>query len=89
MKNSIESITFFVTTAISSLADKTLLVIKADYVKTGDINDAILTLNKKNRLAGCILNDAHKEFTGFGQIGINEDSYSSKYGKYGKYKRSN
>ena len=76
-------------TAISSLADKTLLVIKADYVKTGDINDAILTLNKKNRLAGCILNDAHKEFTVFGQVGINEDSYSGKYGKYGKYKRSN
>ena len=52
-------------TAISSLADKTLLVIKADYVKTGDINDAILTLDKKNHLAGCILNDAHKEFSFF------------------------
>lgn len=76
-------------TAISGLADKTLLVIKADYVKTGDINDAILTLNKKNRFAGCILNDAHKEFTGFGQVGINENSYNGKYGKYGKYKRSN
>ncbi len=73
-------------TAISNLADKTLMVIKADYVKTGDINDAILTLDRKNRLAGCILNDAHKELTVFGQVGINEDSYT---GKYGKYKRSN
>jgi capsular exopolysaccharide synthesis family protein len=69
-------------TAISALADKTLLVIKADYVKTGDINDAILTLDKKNRLAGCILNDAHREFTVFNQVGLNEDSYSGKYGKY-------
>ncbi len=75
-------------TAISALADKTILVIRADYVKTGDINDAILTLNKKNRLAGCVLNDAHKEFTVFGQVGINEDSYHGKYGKYGKYKHS-
>jgi Mrp family chromosome partitioning ATPase len=69
-------------TAISALADKTLLVIKADYVKTGDINDAILTLDKKDRLAGCILNDAHREFTVFNQVGLNEDSYSGKYGKY-------
>lgn len=69
-------------TAISSLADKTMLVIKADYVKTGDINDAILTLDKKNRFAGCILNDAHREFTFFGQLGIDEGSYSDRYGKY-------
>ena len=69
-------------TAISNLADKTLMVIRADYVKTGDINDAILTLDRKNRLAGCILNDAHKEFTFFGQMGVNEGAYNDKYGKY-------
>ncbi len=72
-------------TSIANLADKTIMVIKADYVKTGDINDAVLTLDKKNLLAGCILNDAHKEFTFFGQIGIDENNYS---GRYGKYQRS-
>ena len=72
-------------TSIANLADKTIMVIKADYVKTGDINDAILTLDKKNHLAGCILNDAHKEFTFFGQIGVDESDY---YGRYGKYQRS-
>ncbi len=72
-------------TAISGLADKTMLVIKADYVKTGDINDAILMLDKRNRFAGCILNEAHREFTFFGQVGTDESSYTGKYGRYGKY----
>lgn len=60
--------------AIAELSDKTALIIRADYVKTGDINDAVLVLNKKNKLAGCIFNDAHKEFSLFGQMGGNEQA---------------
>ena len=69
-------------TAIAGVADKSILVIKADYVKTGDINDAVLLLNRKDKLAGCILNDAHKEFTFFGQLGTDETAYSNRYSKY-------
>ena len=68
--------------SIANLADKTIMIIKADYVKTGDVNDAVLTLNKKNCLAGCILNDAHKEITFFGQTGDYEGDYKGRYGRY-------
>ncbi len=70
--------------SIANIADKTMLVIKADYVKTGDINDAVLTLNKKGKLAGCILNDAHREITFFGQTGTYEGAYTGRYGKYSR-----
>jgi Mrp family chromosome partitioning ATPase len=69
---------------IANFVDKIIMVIKADYVKTGDINDAILTLNKKENLAGCILNDAHREITFFGQTGTYEGDYAGKYGKYSR-----
>ncbi len=74
-------------TTIADLADRILLIIKADYVKTGDINDAILVLNKKKKLAGCILNDAHKEFSLFGQMGTDESTYTGRYGKYHRSQR--
>jgi len=72
--------------AISKLADKTILVIKADYVETGDINDAVNMLNEGGSFAGCILNYAHREFSLFGQLGVDENYYTSKnYGGYKKY----
>lgn len=72
--------------AIAKLADKSILVIKADYVQTGEINDAVLMLNKKDSFAGCVINDAPVEFSLFGQLGDNENSYMGKrYGEYGKY----
>ncbi len=73
-------------TSIAKVADKTIMVIKADYVKTGDVNDAVLTLNKKGCLAGCILNDAHKEIALFGQAGTTYEGYQK--GRYGKYSQS-
>lgn len=68
--------------ALAGAVDKSVLVIKADYVKTGDINDAVLQLNKKKKLAGCILNESHKEFSFFGQLGTDETKYSGRYSKY-------
>ena len=70
--------------SISNMSDKSILVIKADYVKTGDINDAVLQLSRKDKLAGCLLNDAHKEFTLFGQLGADEASYVGRYSKYNR-----
>lgn len=72
--------------AIAKLADKSILVVKADYVQTGEINDALLMLDKKDSFAGCVINDAPIEFSLFGQLGANENSYMGKaYGGYGKY----
>ncbi len=72
--------------AIAKLADKSILVIKADYAQTGEINDAVLMLNKKDSFAGCVINDAPAEFSLFGQLGADENSYMGKsYGGYGKY----
>ncbi len=70
--------------SISNMSDKSILVIKADHVKTGDINDAVLQLSRKDKLAGCLLNDAHKEFTLFGQLGADEASYVGRYSKYNR-----
>ena len=72
--------------ALAKLVDKTVLVIKADYAQTGEINDAVLMLNKKDRFAGCVINDTPVEFSLFGQWGADENSYMNKYyGDYGKY----
>lgn len=72
--------------SISRLADKTALIVRTDYVQTGDINDAILMLDENEKFAGCILNDAYKEFSFFGQFGADETSYVGKrYGAYAKY----
>jgi capsular exopolysaccharide synthesis family protein len=54
------------------VADKTLLVVKTDFVETSTINDAILTITDVGGdLAGCVLNDVHPDmpvlaFTGAG-----------------------
>ncbi len=75
--------------SIAKFADKTILVIKADYAQTGEINDAVLMLNKKDSFAGCVLNDVPVEFSLFGQIGADGNSYTGKdYGGYGKYSNS-
>lgn len=72
--------------AMAKFADKSILVIKADYAQTGDINDAVLMLNKKDRFAGCVINDAPVEFSIFEQFGDNSSSYMSKsYSTYSKY----
>ena len=75
--------------AISKLADKTILVIKADYAQTGEINDAVLMLDRKDKFAGCILNDAPIEFSFFGQLGADDNSYTGKeYASHKKYANS-
>lgn len=66
--------------SVSSLADKTLLVVRTDTVAVQDINDAILAIRDAGgSLAGCILNDVYKPFTLFGQMGTDETGY---YGAY-------
>lgn len=78
--------------AIAKLADKSILVIRADYVQTGEINDAVLMLDKNDGFAGCVINDAPVEFSLFGQMGASENSYMGKtYGGYNDYytKRNN
>ena len=69
-------------------ADKSLVVVRTDYVLAADINDAILSLKEKtNNFAGCILNAVHKEFSLLGQLGFDETGYYGKYGSYSRYDR--
>jgi hypothetical protein len=64
-------------------ADKSLVVVRTDFVYVGDVNDAILSLKEKtDTFAGCILNAVHKEFSLLGQLGFDETGY---YGKSGGY----
>ena len=74
-------------TNITKLADKTLLVVRTDTVKTAAINDAISTVNKiSGNLSGCILNDVYPRIAPFSFTGNDESRhYGRKYGKYGKY----
>ena len=69
-------------------ADKSLVVVRTDYVLAADINDAILSLKEKtDNFAGCILNAVHKEFSLLGQLGFDETGYYGKYGSYSRYDR--
>lgn len=77
-------------TALSSLSDATVLVVRTDYVPIGEINDVILTLTESSKdFAGCVLNDVHKEFDSLFQFAPDESgqtvSYYGEYGKYGRY----
>jgi capsular exopolysaccharide synthesis family protein len=77
-------------TTFMQFADKSLVVVRTDYVYAADINDAILSLKEKtNTFAGCILNAVHKEFSLLGQLGFDETGYYGKgggaYSRYDKY----
>ncbi len=75
-------------TTFMQLADKSLVVVRTDYVYAADINDAILSLkDKTDNFAGCILNAVHKEFSLLGQLGFDETGYYGKYGSYSRYDR--
>ena len=75
-------------TSISKICDKSVLVVRTDFVQTADINDAVMLLDEKNRFAGCILNDVFSEFSFFGQLGSDETGYSGRYyGSYGGYSK--
>ncbi len=75
-------------TTFMQLADKSLVVVRTDYVLAADINDAILSLKEKtDNFAGCILNAVHKEFSLLGQLGFDERGYYGKYGSYSRYDR--
>lgn len=75
-------------TTFMQLADKSLVVVRTDYVLAADINDAILSLKEKtDNFAGCILNAVHKEFSLLGQLGFDETGYYGKYGSYSRYDR--
>lgn len=78
---------------LARMADRVILTIRTDRSAVADINDTISTLsNIGGDLAGCILNDVHKSFTFWGQMGADEDgahyhSYHSRkhYGRYGTF----
>ncbi|MCQ2456538.1 MAG: P-loop NTPase [Clostridia bacterium] len=74
-------------TALSGLADQTLLVVRTDCVDVGEVNDVVLSLKENSRhFAGCILNDVHKEFSSLTQFALNESGYYGHHnGYYGKY----
>ena len=77
-------------TTFMDFADKALVVIRTDYVLAADINDAILSIKEKTDIfAGCILNAVHKEFSLFGQFGLDETGNYGKtnhyYKKYNQY----
>ena len=76
--------------SVSTLADRTLLVVRTDTVDVQDINDTILAIKDAGgKLAGCILNDVYKPFTLFGQMGSDETGYYGAYYRgYAKYGKS-
>ena len=62
---------------LTDLADASLLVIRQDYVRISDLNDAIEGLRESNsKYLGYVLND----FSGKTSVG-----QYSRYGMYGKY----
>ncbi|MBE6771500.1 MAG: hypothetical protein E7547_05070 [Ruminococcaceae bacterium] len=75
--------------SISKICDKSVLVVRTDYVQAADVNDAIMTLGEKEKFAGCVLNDVYSEFSFFGQLGSDETGrsgdYYSYYGGYSKH----
>ena len=72
--------------SIITFCDKTLLVVRTDTAHIKDINDTIMTISKiGGKLAGCILNDVHRPFTFFGQIG--QDGSGGRLNRYGSYSR--
>ena len=77
------------TVAISKFADKLLMIVRTDTVKTDQINKTLSTLRDSGvSLAGCILNDVHGELMPFDLFGADETgSYYSGMAKYGKYSK--
>lgn len=75
--------------SLIGICDRTILVVRTDRVGVTDINDTILTIsNVGGTLAGCILNDLHRPFTLFGQMGLDEhSSYGYRHSYYGSYSR--
>lgn len=76
-------------TALTAIADETILVVRTDYVPIGEINDVILALNESSKkFAGCVLNDVHRELDFLLQFAPDESGKSggSYYGEYGKYR---
>lgn len=75
--------------SVSRFCDKSVLVVRTDFVQTADVNDAIMILSEDNHFAGCVFNDVYDEFSFFGQTGANETGYTggyySSYGGYSKY----
>ena len=70
-------------TTFMQFADKSLVVVRTDFVYAADINDALLSMKEKtDNFAGCILNAVHKEFSLMGQLGFDETGY---YGRSGGY----
>ena len=61
---------------LTEISDGTILVVRTDMIIAEDINDVILTVQGAGgKLIGCILNDLHKSFTMFGQMGVDENGY--------------
>ena len=82
--------------AISKFADKLIMVVRTDTVKTDLINKNFATIRDSGiSFAGCILNDLHAEFVPFDLFGADEaganyrhgNSGYGKRGTYGKYGR--
>lgn len=72
-------------TDIIGMVDKTILVIRTDFVNVNVLNDSIATISKiSSNLAGCILNDVHMKIVPFSITGNDESNDYSRYG-YGKY----
>ena len=77
---------------LAGFADLSILVLKADYVKTRDANRAIDTLSSCNaEFYGCVLNNAHalpgQRTTTGGYSGYGRYGHYGRYGNYGKYGR--
>ena len=67
---------------IIKMADKTILVVRADIVETSTINDAVLTVTEVgDNLAGCILNETHPDLIMASFTGVGNDDKRSR-GKY-------
>lgn len=76
-------------TTFMQFVDKSIVVLRTDYVYAADINDAILSLKEKtDTFVGCVLNAVHKEFALLSQFGLDESGYYGKAGSaYRRYDR--
>ena len=68
---------------IIKLADKSILVVKADTVETVAINDAITTISDVgDNFAGCILNQTHPDVIMTSFTGVSDDTKYSRRFRY-------
>ena len=72
--------------SLAGISAQTVLVVRTDRASIEDVNESVMTITSGGGVfAGCILNDVHKSFTFFNQIGADAGENYKYY--YGVHKR--